>query len=142
MKNLSMSLLKIPNSQLMKINKLISRVDIDFGKKKKKSRCNIELIFIIDEVFSVHEVFPFRLGFVSGSVLDVLLFPLFVFAVTFKFGDERVEGYGLVRRMGTGTGMGMGRGESEVGTEFEAAVTVGGVVVVEGRVRREEKENN
>lgn len=70
----------------------------------------------------------------------MLLFPLFVFAVTFKFGDERVEGDGLVlvRRMGTG----MGRGESEVGTEFEAAVTVGGVVVVEGRVRREEKQNN
>lgn len=73
-------------------------------------------------------------------MLDVLLFPLFVFAVAFEFGDERVEGDRLVRRMGTG--MGMGRFESEAGTEFEAAVTVRRVVVVEGRVRREEKENN
>lgn len=60
----------------------------------------------------------------------MLLFPLFVFAVAFEFGDERVEGDRLVRRMGTG----MRRFESEVGTEFEAAVTVGRVVVVEGRV--------
>lgn len=59
----------------------------------------------------------------------MLLFPLFVFAVAFEFGDERVEGDRLVRRMGTSWG------ESEVGTEFEAAMTVGGVVVVvEGRV--------
>lgn len=61
----------------------------------------------------------------------MLLFPLFVFAVAFEFGEERVEGDGLV----------VGRRESEVGTEFETAVTVGGVgvvVVVEGRVGREE----
>lgn len=63
------------------------------------------------------------------GVLDVLFLPLFVFAVAFEFGDERVERDGLV--------VGMGRGESEVGTEFETAVTVGRVVVgggVEGRV--------
>lgn len=61
-------------------------------------------------------------------MLDVLLFPLFVFAVAFELSNEWVEGDGLVRRMGTGWR------ECEVGTEFEAAMTVGRVVVVEGRV--------
>jgi hypothetical protein len=152
MQNLSMSLLKIPKSQLMKIDERIDRVNINFRKKKKKARSNIELIFIIDEVFSVHEVFPLRLRFMSGSgvmlmiefrmrILNVLLFPLFVFTVTFEFGNERVERDGLVM----GIGIGIGRGESgEVGTEFETAVTVRRVVVgggVERRVRRKEKEN-
>lgn len=131
MQNLSMSLLKIPVSQLVKRNKRIGGVHIDLREKKEKPRGNIELILIIDEVFGVHEVFPFRLRLVSGSGGGVLLFPLFVFAVAFEFGEERVEGDGLV----------VGRRESEVGTEFETAVTVGGVgvvVVVEGRVGREE----
>lgn len=62
-------------------------------------------------------------------MMNVLLLPLFVFAVAFEFGDEGVEGDGLV--------VGVGRGESEVGAEFETAVTVGRVVVggvVEGGV--------
>jgi hypothetical protein len=153
MQNLSMSLLKIPKSQLMKIDERIDRVNINFRKKKKKPRSNIELIFIIDEVFSVHEVFPLRLRFVSRSgvvmnefrmgILNVLLFPLFVFTVTFEFSDERVERDRLM--VGMRIGMGIGRGKNgEVGTEFETAVTVRRVVVgggVERRVRRKEKEN-
>lgn len=80
----------------------------------------------------------FRMG-----ILNVLLFPLFVFTVTFEFSDERVERDRLM--VGMRIGMGIGRGKNgEVGTEFETAVTVRRVVVgggVERRVRRKEKEN-
>lgn len=124
----------------------IGRVDIELGEEEEQPAGDIELVLVIDEVLSVHEVLPLGLGLVSGGrvvvvvgggsfelgvgVVDVLLLPFFVFAVAFELGDEGVEGNGVVA----------GGRECEVGAEFEAAVTVVKVVVFGGE--GEEQEND
>lgn len=130
MQNLPLRLLEVPLSQLVERDEGIGGVDIELGEEEEQPAGDIELVLVIDEVLSVHEVLPLGLGLVSGGrvvvvvgggsfelgvgVVDVLLLPFFVFAVALELGDEGVEGDGVVA----------GGGECEVGAEFEAAVTV------------------
>ena len=93
---------------------------------------NIELILIIQVIFSVHEIFPLRLRLFSWSgvmckfgmgMLQVQLLPPVVFTAALDLRDDRVKSNGLV------TG---GVAEAERGAELEAALAVVGGVVLRG----------
>lgn len=120
-----LSLLQVPPGQLICSHETISRMNIDFGKQQHQSISHIELIFIVQVILSVHEIFPLGLGFVSRSwivvgqlrmgKLDVLLFPKLVLSATLDVGNKRIEGNGI---------MVMERSVGEIGAKLEAAMAV------------------
>lgn len=128
MQDLALGLLEVPLSQLVLRHEPIGGVHIDLREQEYQPVGNIKLVLVIEVILGVHEVLPLGLGLVGRGrvrlqfgqgLVDYLLLPLLVFAVPLEFGDERVEGDGVVAR----------GGEGEVGAQLEAAVAVAGVLI-------------
>lgn len=130
MQNILLGLVQVPLSHLVFTDEPVNRVHINLRKEQNQPIGNIELVLVIQIVFSIHEIFPLGLRLLAGGrvvrvefgvrMLKVLLFPLLLFTAAFDLSNNWVESDVLMVLLG---GM-MRSGEGEVGTKLKAAMAM------------------
>lgn len=136
------ALLQIPVSQFSLTHEPIRRVNINLREQQHEPISHIELLLVIEIILGVNEVLPLGLRLLGGRVFRVVglelrvvrlyvhLLPLLVLPLALDVGHNWVERDAVMVEVAVG--------EGEVGTELEAAVAVGLVVALVGRVGDEQ----